>query len=97
MNLYSDMISAAVKLLLSLGFVVGGLLLMVYLYKKFTNQTLTGNKSQLLKILSTKYLGNKKSISLVEVPGTVLVIGVTNEKINVLEKIKLSEISVEAD
>lgn len=97
MDLYSDMIGASVKLLLSLGFVAGGLFLMVYLYKKFTNQTLTGNKSQRLKILETKYLGNKKSISLVEVPGTVLVIGVTNEKINVLEKIKLSEISVEAD
>ncbi len=39
-------------------------------------------------MLATHYLGVKKCVSLVEVPGSVLVLGITNDEIKLLDKIE---------
>ena len=45
----------------------------------------------MIRILGNTYVGVKKNISLVEIPGAVLVLGITSENISLLSKIEDSE------
>lgn len=45
-----------------------------------------------IRVLSSRYIGVKKYISLVEVPGAILVIGVTRDQIRLLSKIENPDI-----
>jgi flagellar biogenesis protein FliO len=42
----------------------------------------------LIRVISSQYIGIKKHIALVEVPGAVLVLGVSNDTIALLTKIE---------
>ena len=46
------------------------------------------SKEQLIKVIASQYIGIKKNISLVEIPGSILVVGVSNENISLLTKIE---------
>jgi flagellar biogenesis protein FliO len=43
-------------------------------------------------VIANQYIGVKKNIALVEVPGSILVLGVSNDKISMLTKIEDREI-----
>lgn len=79
-----------VKALLTLLFVIvvmgGGL----YLLRGFMNKKGLLKKGAKIpvKVLSTSYLGQKKNITLVDVAGEVLVLGVTPSSINLLTKVE---------
>ncbi len=45
-----------------------------------------GKKERLIQVIATHYLGNKKSISLVKVANEYMVVGVSNEGINLISK-----------
>jgi len=47
-----------------------------------------GRSRQLIKVIANQYIGVKKNIALVEVPGSILVVGVSNDKISMLTKIE---------
>ena len=47
-----------------------------------------GTNGQLIQVIASQYIGAKKSIALVKVPGTILVIGVSNDNISMLTKIE---------
>ena len=50
---------------------------------------MSGSSSgQLIQVIASQYIGVKKSIALVKVPGTILVIGVSNDNISMLTKIE---------
>jgi flagellar protein FliO/FliZ len=88
MNQSPDLIATAVKMFLVLGILLGGLIVSLYLVKKLTGRKGSQSKGRLIRVLANSYVGVKKSISLVEVPGAVLVLGITSDRINLLAKIE---------
>ncbi len=80
------------KILSALAVTVIVMLVAAYLFRKVAGRTGWGiNNKELIKILSVKYLGAKNSIMLVDILGNVMVIGVSNGKINLLTEIVDSE------
>ena len=72
MNYDPDLISTSLKMLAVLTILLGGLLIILYYTKrKFVSQV-GGSKGRLIRILGNTYIGVKKQISLVEIPGAVL-------------------------
>ena len=88
MNTAPDILSTSFQMLTALGIVLGGLLVIFYLMKRFLKRDVAGSKEQLIKVIASQYIGIKKSISLVEVPGSILVVGVSNDNISLLTKIE---------
>jgi flagellar biogenesis protein FliO len=43
-------------------------------------------------VIASQYIGIKKNIALIKVPGTILVVGVSNDNISMLTKIEDKEI-----
>ncbi|MBT7259946.1 MAG: flagellar biosynthetic protein FliO, partial [Desulfobacula sp.] len=71
---------------------VGAIVFASYLFKKIMNKSgVKINDSELIKILSVKYLGPKNSIMLINVSEHMMVIGVTSSKISLLTEIVDSE------
>ena len=88
MNTPPDVASSALQMLVALGIVLGGLLGAFYLLKRYLRRDAGGAKRQLIRVIANQYVGIKKNIALVEVPGTILVVGISNEKISLLTKIE---------
>jgi flagellar biosynthetic protein FliO len=87
-----DLMATALQMVTALGIVLGGLFVLFYLMRRFLRKDAGGGKDPLIKVLANQYLGLKKNIALVEVPGAVLVIGISNERIVLLTKIEDSAI-----
>ena len=92
MNYQPDLISTALKMLGILVILLGGLLITLYLSKRVFKRRDVEPRGKMIKVLASKYLGVKKSISLVEIPGAVLVLGITSDRIALLSKIENAEI-----
>ena len=92
MNGTPDLLSTSIKMLSALGIVLGGMLMVFYFMKRYLRRDLPGSKEKLIRVLSSSYIGVKKHISLIEVPGSVLVVGITNDNISLLSKIEDQEI-----
>jgi flagellar protein FliO/FliZ len=88
MNSSPDVVSGAFQMLTALGIVLGGLLLVFYFLKRYLKRDVGGSSGQLIQVIASQYIGVKKSIALVKVPGTILVIGVSNDNISMLTKIE---------
>ena len=88
MNSTPDVVSTALQMLTALGIVLGGLIFVFYLMKRFLKRDIGGSKEQLIKVVANQYIGVKKNIALVEVPGSILVVGVSNDSISLLSKIE---------
>jgi len=88
MNAAPDVIPAALQMLTALGIVLGGLLVVFYVMKRFLKRGAGGSKEQLIKVICSQYIGIKKNIALVEVPGAILVVGISNDNISLLSKIE---------
>jgi flagellar biosynthetic protein FliO len=84
--------TTALQMVAALGIVLGGLFIIFYLMRRFLKKEAGGSKDALIKVLANQYLGLKKNIALVEVPGAVLVIGISNDRIALLTKIEDSAI-----
>jgi len=87
-----DLIATAVKMFIVLGILLGGLMASLYLVRRAMIRKGIQSKGKMIKVLASNYIGVKKNISLVAVPGSVLVLGVTADRINVLAKIDDPEI-----
>jgi len=83
-----NILSNALQMLTALGVVLGGLLIVFYFMKRFLKRDVGGSKEQLIKVIASQYVGIKKNISLVEIPGSILVVGVSNDNISLLTKIE---------
>jgi len=83
-----DVVSGAFQMLTALGIVLGGLLLIFYFMKRFLARDSGNSSGQLIQVIASQYIGVKKSIALVKIPGAILVIGVTNDNIAMLTKIE---------
>jgi flagellar biogenesis protein FliO len=92
MNQPPDMIATALKMLIVFGVLLGGLVISLYFIKKVIRNKAGQSSGRMVKVLANSYIGVKKSIALVEVPGSILVLGITSEQIHLLTKIDDVEI-----
>jgi flagellar protein FliO/FliZ len=87
-----DMLTSALKMMFSLGVVLAVLISLFYGLKRFLQRAPVSSKDKLITILASQYIGVKKNISIVQVPGAVLVLGITNDRIHLLDKIADNQI-----
>ena len=92
MNSTPDAFSNAFQMLTALGIVLGGLLLLFWVAKRYLKKDPGGSNKQLIKVIANQYVGIKKNIALIQVPGSVLVVGLTNDNISLLTKIEDQQI-----
>ncbi len=85
MNGAPDMIAAGLKMIASLGVVLAMILFLLYGIRKLTNQRMGAGGGKRIQVLESHYMGVKKTISLVRVPGKVLVLGISGDRINLLD------------
>jgi flagellar protein FliO/FliZ len=76
------------QMLTALAVVLGGLLVVFYFLKRFLKRDAGPQGTPLIRVIANQYIGVKKNIALVEVPGTVLVVGISNDRISLLTKIE---------
>jgi len=88
MNYTPDLFTTSIKMLSALGIVLGGMFVLFYFMKRYLKRNAIGSTGKLIKVLASSYIGVKKSIALVEVPGAVLVVGITHDNISLLSKIE---------
>lgn len=83
-----ELFPSLLKMVSALAVTVGAIIFAAYLFKKIMNKGgVNINDSELIKILSVKYLGPKNSIMLINVSEHIMVIGVTSSKISLLTEI----------
>jgi len=92
MSIYPDIIPTAIKMLTALGVVFGGMLVVYYFSKRILKRQVGNSKGKMIRVLESSYIGVKKNISLVEIPGAILVLGITNDNISLLSKIENQEV-----
>jgi flagellar biogenesis protein FliO len=84
-----ELLPSAVNMIAALAVVLGGLFLLVHLARRYLLQRqgpLAG--PPLVRVLASHPLGVKKSIALVDVPGCVLVLGLSGDRIQMLSRIQ---------
>ena len=87
MNAPPDMLTTALKMVAALGVVLGGLFVVYYFTRRMARSNGAGTRDKLIRVLANKFVGVKKNICMVEVPGSVLILGITNERITLLSEI----------
>lgn len=80
-----ELLAAAAKLIGVLVLIVGGLLAFNLYVRRHVKSGLGGGARN-LRVLESTPLGLKKAVTLVKVPGAVLVVGVTNDRITLLDR-----------
>jgi len=81
-----ELMTAALKMIGVLVLMIGGLLAFNRYSKRFLKGGLNGGGRKRLQVMENLPIGLKKSIALVKVPGAVLVLGVTNDRITLLDR-----------
>lgn len=87
MNYQPELWTTALRLGLSLGLVLLLCWGAMVLSRRFMQRGPVGGGSTLLKVLGHQYLGMKRTITMVKIPGAVLVLGVTTDRIQLLSRI----------
>jgi flagellar biogenesis protein FliO len=77
----------ALKMMGILAALLGGLYACLYFVKRLLHAGAAGKADQLIRVLYIRSVGIKKQIALVEIPGAVLVIGMTGDRMQLLDKI----------
>jgi flagellar protein FliO/FliZ len=88
MNTSPDMLTTAFKMLAALALVLGGMGIFFYFTKRVMRKDGSGSSGRMIRVLASQYVGLKKNISIVEIPGAILVVGITADTIRLLTKIE---------
>ena len=83
-----DLFSASIKMFGALGLLIGGLLLALYLLRRLglARAHIFGGQ-EMIRVIATRSLAPRKFIALVEIGGSVLTLGITNDHISCLDKV----------
>ncbi|MBN4054148.1 flagellar biosynthetic protein FliO [Nitrospira defluvii] len=85
----ADPLDGIVKMISSLLLVLGLILFVAYIAKRFLNSRFSRWRSApLIQVLSTAYLGPKREISVIEVGQEYLVVGVTPTQISLITRLE---------
>jgi flagellar protein FliO/FliZ len=90
------MITAGLKMIASLGVVLAVIFLLLYGVRRLSSQRIGAAGGRRIQVLESHYMGVKKTISLVRVPGKVLVLGISGDRINLLETLDEDIVQLEA-
>jgi flagellar biogenesis protein FliO len=90
MNPSPDLTAAGIKMVLVLLLLLGVLLGALYAFRRISGGGQIPGRP--IRVLSSSYLGPRKVVSLVAVPGKILVLGVTKNDIRVLDRIDDPEV-----
>ena len=85
MSAAPDMITAGLKMIAALGVVLALILFLLYGLRKMSSQRMGAVGGKRIQVLENHHMGVKKSIALVQVPGKVLVLGLSADRINLLD------------
>ena len=88
MNYQPDLMTSAVKMFAALILLLAFLIAALYVSKRYLRRGGPRYSGGMMRVLSSIHLGVKKSVTMVEVPGAVLILGVTNDHIRLLSKIE---------
>jgi len=88
MNPTPSVLSSAFQMLTALGIILGGLLVVYYVMKRYLKRDGGSSSGQLIQVIASQYIGIKKHIALVKIPGAILALGISNDKISLLTKIE---------
>jgi flagellar protein FliO/FliZ len=88
MNATPDMLATSFKMLAALALVLGGLGIFFYVTKRVMRKDIGSSGGEMIRVLASQYIGLKKNISLVQIPGAILVVGITGDSICLLTKIE---------
>lgn len=87
-----EFVATLIKMLVFLLLMAGGAIGVLYLLKRVGPSTGHASSRQLINVLSTRPIAPKKSVALIQVPGTVLVVGITGDNLTLLTKIEDREL-----
>lgn len=87
MNATPELIPSALKMLAALAVVLGALFAAVALARRFFQRSGAASGEPLVRVVASHPIGLKKAVTLVEIPGAVLVLGVAGERIELLSRI----------
>ena len=91
-----EMMVAGLKMVTALGVVLAVLFLLLFALRRLSGGKIGAAKGNRIRILESQYVGVKKSISLVQVPGKVLVVGITPDRMQLLDTLS-EEIDIQED
>ena len=86
------MLWATLKMTLALGIVIGLLYLLVRVFKRFPWGNRNPGSDTGIRVLTSKLIAPQKYVSLVEIGGEVLALGVSAQQITFLTKIENKEV-----
>ena len=87
-----DFVSSLVKMISALALVLGIMIAALYFFKKFIKESGTRiDDGKFIKIISTRYIGPKCSIMLMDVLGSIIVVGMANNQMTMLTTISDSK------
>ena len=87
MNATPDMLTTTLKMVAALALVLAGLGVFFYLSRRVLQKNVGVPGGKMIRVLASQYIGLKKNIALVEIPGAVLVVGISGDTIRLLTKI----------
>lgn len=87
MNYSPDLTVAAIKMVFSLALVLAVLWALHRWARRRLPSGAMGDNGRLVKVLANHHLGIKKAIMVVQVPGSVLVLGIGTDQVNLLSRI----------
>lgn len=84
-----DMKSLMLRVVLMLGLMIAGIVGVVWVLKRFLGgkETLFSKQERYLQVVDRMYLDHKKVVYLIKILDEILVVGATNEQLNMLDKI----------
>jgi len=91
-NYHPDLFSTAVRMVTALSVIIGGMLIIFYFMRRMFKREAGRSNEKLIKVIASAGIGVKKTISLVEVPGVILVLGISGDHITMLARIEDEEI-----
>lgn len=87
MNAAPELIPSALKMIAALAAVLGGLFVLVHLGRRYLQRSVGPAKNRLVRVVASQPIGIKKAVTLVEVPGCVLVLGLSGDRIQMLTRL----------
>jgi flagellar biogenesis protein FliO len=87
MNAAPELIPSALKMIAALAAVLGGLFVMVHFGRRYLRRMGGTATERLVRVVASQPIGVKKAVTLVEVPGCVLALGISGDRIQLLTRI----------
>ena len=87
MNAMPDLSIVTLKMVISLAVVLGIIWGLYRGAKKKLPMVQNNGQGKMMRVLENHYLGIKKTITMVQIPGSILVLGISSDQVNLLTRI----------